>query len=148
MAPPPVAATKGRPSVREPVTEDPTLTDFLEERGGDDSAESDSIEGGETSSDETSSDERVALETEAVSEGESDEIETDNEDGSTVVGAEPATTTYAWGSYVCDACGSSVERVWRRGTEENGNGEDDEGEDDGEAKTTATDLVCKSCKIW
>lgn len=124
------------------MTEDPTLTDFLEGRGGGDSAESDSTERGETSSDE-----RGALEPEAMNEDESDELETDNEDSS-VVDSEPATTTYAWGSYVCDACGSSVERVWRRGTEEKGNAEDDDEEGDGEANVTATDLVCESCKVW
>ncbi|WP_276255367.1 DUF7573 domain-containing protein [Halomontanus rarus] len=124
------------------MTEDPTLTDFLEERGGDDSAESSSTES-DASSGETSSDERGALEVESVSEDESDELETGNEDGSVVASAEPATTTYAWGSYVCDACGSSVERVWKRGTEEKGDAEDDD-----EANGTATDLVCKSCKIW
>lgn len=116
------------------MTEDPTLTDFIEEGGGDDSAEPDSTE-----SVETSSDERGAVEAEAVSEDETG-TGTDGEDS--VVDAEPATTTYAWGSYVCGVCGSSVERVWKRGTEDDGEG------DDGEANGTATDLVCESCKVW
>ncbi|USZ73385.1 hypothetical protein NGM15_10300 [Natronosalvus halobius] len=50
----------------------------------------------------------------------------DESDPSSSSDTDAGRSTYAWGTYTCDRCDSSVDRVWR---------------DDGV-------LVCPSCKEW
>ncbi|WP_255170703.1 DUF7573 domain-containing protein [Natrononativus amylolyticus] len=49
----------------------------------------------------------------------------ENEDG-TVESVEPATPAYGWGSYTCDECGETTERVWWH----------------------SGGVVCPACKEW
>ncbi|MCU4743923.1 DUF7573 domain-containing protein [Natronoglomus mannanivorans] len=111
------------------MTEDQTLTDFLQ-GGRDESTERD----GDGGSSEMSG-ERTTADREGESCDGENETGTDGEDDSDVAEIEPATTTYAWGSYVCAVCETSVERVWQRG-----DGDETDGNQD--------DLVCESCKVW
>ena len=80
------------------MTEDATLSDFLSDPEGDDSEETHSS-------------------------GE-DPDTTVSEPGTTAI--DPLAPVYGVGTYTCDHCGESTDRVWRR----------------------AADFVCPACTSW
>lgn len=107
------------------MTEDATLTDFLEDddaTGEDNALGGDDEEGDDdaTGEDDAASDD---VEPESADVAGSEHSPDASEDEPSL---EPATPTSAWGEYTCRDCGSSVSRVWR----------------DGE------DVVCGTCKSW
>lgn len=97
---------KSRPDVSIPVTEDATLSAFA---AGDDTADANADE--ETPETGASGDATESNPTDP------DEMNAD---------IEPATSTYVWGTYTCDACSETVDRAWI---------------EDGT-------FVCPACKDW
>ncbi|UTF53851.1 DUF7573 domain-containing protein [Natronosalvus rutilus] len=114
---------KPRAFVSVRVTEDSRLTDYGQGEGSSasaaDTAEADTEE---ASTEETaaavSSDETTASSSQHA--GDADESDPPPSD------PDAGLSTYAWGTYTCTRCDSSVDRVWRDGD----------------------DLVCPSCKEW
>ncbi|WP_255192333.1 DUF7573 domain-containing protein [Natronobeatus ordinarius] len=118
------------------MTDDATLTDFLEGRadgstGNGDTSDASTTDGtgsSMTADDGASTtdghDTATIGEDDTAAVDEDDTAASDGNDGEPAV--EPAVPTSAWGVYTCDDCGSSVERVWF-----------DEGVP-----------VCPACKSW
>ena len=97
-----VGATKPASSVRPAVTDDATLSDFLE---------------AETETDDTDADADADADAGAGSDEDPDSIDGDgNAEGEPIDDTESTDaglSTYAWGEYACDRCGADTERVWR-----------------------------------
>jgi hypothetical protein len=87
-------AIKPRPSVRNRVTDDATLSDF---EGPTDDADGDGTAG-------DAADESLERD-----DGDDAPAPRSNETGP----ADVARSTYAWGEYACADCGTATERVWR-----------------------------------
>lgn len=107
------------------MTEDATLSSFQDSEGDADTGKKradTSDEQASTGKKHANTDEKPtnADKTESMADAAEEELIDTNAD------AEPAISTYVWGTYTCDDCGETVARAWR--------------EDEG--------LVCPSCKEW
>ncbi len=100
------------------MTEDATLSSFQDSKGDADASEERADTGDEQAN--TGEEPTNADKTESTVEAAEGNLIDTNAD------AEPAISTYVWGTYTCGDCGETVARAWR--------------EDDG--------LVCPSCKEW
>ena len=110
------------------MTDDATLTDFLEGEADGSTGDGDASDASTTDGNDTSAvdggDTAAISGDDTVAVDEDDTAASDGDDGEPAV--EPAAPTSAWGLYTCDDCDSSVERVWF-----------DEGVP-----------VCSACKSW
>ena len=145
-APLAVGATKPAPAVRPTVTDDATLSDFLEAESAaaDESDGDDALEEGSDSRDdgpvEPEVDEKpdsgdsagatgAGEPTDDGSAGDDENPASAESSGDGVAAqsaADSGLSTYAWGEYTCSRCEGETERVWR---------------EDGA-------LVCPDCKSW
>ncbi|MFC7232480.1 hypothetical protein ACFQMM_15790 [Saliphagus sp. GCM10025308] len=124
---------KPRAFVSVRVTEDSRLTDYGQDEGSSgsaaDTAEADTEEAAATKADteEASTKETAAAvsSNKTTASSSQNTVDADEPDPSSS-DHDAGLSTYAWGTYTCNRCDSSVDRVWR-----------DE-----------DDLVCPSCKEW
>ncbi|WP_312909921.1 DUF7573 domain-containing protein [Natronosalvus caseinilyticus] len=133
---------KPRAFVSVRVTEDSRLTDYVQDEGSSaaaDTAEARTEEAGVAETDTEEADAAKVDTEEASTEEKAAAISLDETPASSAQNTVEADesdlsssdhdaglSTYAWGTYTCNRCDSSVDRVWR---------------DDG-------DLACPSCKEW